>query len=131
MKKNIFEIGQEEKNRILNLHESATKNLYLKEDDVMSRRINPLGYGNLFLFFYDSKNESYQKKLNDIMKNLSSSDEWLNLKSRIDDFHRRAGAYDNKIRREIGNFVIKHKDVMNELVTYVESLGYIKSEFGI
>jgi hypothetical protein len=35
MKKNIFEVGQEEKNRILSLHESATKNLYLSESEEM------------------------------------------------------------------------------------------------
>jgi hypothetical protein len=29
--KNIFEVSDEEKNRILNLHESATKNQYLRE----------------------------------------------------------------------------------------------------
>jgi hypothetical protein len=29
--KNLFIINEEEKNRILNLHETATKNLYLSE----------------------------------------------------------------------------------------------------
>ena len=37
MKKNLFEITEEEKNRVLNLHETATKKLYLTEADDNTR----------------------------------------------------------------------------------------------
>ena len=33
--KNLFELSQEEKNRIINLHENATKRLYLVEQEVV------------------------------------------------------------------------------------------------
>lgn len=49
MKQNLFEISQEEKNRILNLHEGHTKNYYL---DLITEEA-----------IYNPKTESIQKKL--------------------------------------------------------------------
>jgi len=63
--KNIFEVSKEEKERIINLHESATKNLYIKEAgegvEPWMQGDNPSGNPKKSLNLNVNKNEDTKK----------------------------------------------------------------------
>lgn len=93
---NLFEISSEEKNRILNLHENATKNLYLVNEQLISKKINnsptkttfpKQNLGDKFAFGeYDSKNVKnnileLKPKIEEFIKNSGGNQFTVNITS--------------------------------------------------
>lgn len=76
--KNLFDISSEEKNRILNLHESATKNQYL----ISEQKIKPINFNITDSFssgkYTLNKTDEIDKAINQINKYLKSSKGLLN-----------------------------------------------------
>lgn len=111
MIKNIFEVNNEEKSRILNLHENATKNLYLSEDTE--------SVDSFFLFPPTKEEIKYGKDIVSTMEGKGIKYDSLNLPDRIaklfaevkDNFLHDKNPNDNTYGR-IGKYFKKHTDIM-------------------
>ena len=96
MIKQTWNINEDEKNRILNLHETATKNLYLVNEQLISKKINnsptkttfpKQNVGDKFAFGeYDSQNVknnilSLKPKIEEFIKNSGGNQFTINISS--------------------------------------------------
>ena len=96
MIKQTWNISEDEKNRILNLHENATKNLYLVNEQLISKKINnsptkttfpKQNLGNKFAFGeYDSQNVknnilALKPKIEEFIKNSGGNQFTVNISS--------------------------------------------------
>lgn len=124
--KNIFEVNQEEKSRILNLHESATKNQYLSEEAELfgnNKKMRQRGEElvNAVTVFYKKydKNSNFLGLSQD--KNLEGiANEFRNV---YNDFNN-MGNPDKKTFKKIGEFFSNNQDKKNYLVQLMKNKGF-------
>jgi hypothetical protein len=130
MIKNIFEVNNEEKSRILNLHERATKRQYMSEQSITTDTTEPIdnkskqypSNADYASFFIDltgqdryGVDKAIEKSNNRGILNIFKKD-LKNLKKDVDEtiFDRRASV-DSRTREQLQIELSKNMDVVNEL----------------
>jgi len=113
MIKTNFSVNNEEKDRILNLHESATKKQYLVlEDEMSSDKIADRNRGEVFANKAD-KNPKYREW---IAKN--GSEELKKLISDINDALKNSSNPDDKDLRLLGKYLRKNPQIEKQIEEY-------------
>lgn len=132
MIKNIFEVNNEEKNRILNLHESATKRQYLSEDentstttmttwpwDSKTKQVQGGGNPNYASFFVGLVDNNVQG-IDEVIKN---NRRLVRLKDEVNRLVTNRSMIDNSILNELQKELSKDIEVVKKLVDIAKKLG--------
>jgi hypothetical protein len=115
MIKTNFSVNNEEKNRILNLHESATKNQYLVlEDEMSSDDIADRDRGEVFANKAD-KNRKYGEW---ISKN--GDNELRKLISTIEEALKNASNPEDKDYKKLGKYLRKNPQIEKQIEEYAK-----------
>jgi len=139
MIKNIFEVNNEEKGRILNLHENATKRQYLFEQETIDNKSkqyssNP-DYASFFINLTIKDRNGVDNAINGAknrgLLNIFRKD-LKHLKKEVDDtiFDRR-GAVDNRTQKQLQIELSKNLDVVNELKSLATKVGINPTYYNI
>ena len=139
MIKNIFEVNNEEKSRILNLHENATKRQYLFEQETIDNKSkqyssNP-DYASFFINLTIKDRNGVDNAINGAknrgLLNIFRKD-LKHLKKEVDDtiFDRR-GAVDNRTQKQLQIELSKNLDVVNELKSLATKVGINPTYYNI
>jgi hypothetical protein len=113
MIKNIFEVNNEEKSRILNLHENATKRQYLFEQSFTPKS------SDIGVFVKNCYIDSYRKnKSSELFKNAK------NISKRLEKYRTEFAANENNppdgFFESIGKQVQSIKGLLDELLVYAK-----------
>jgi hypothetical protein len=143
MNKNIFEVNNEEKSRILNLHENATKRQYLSEqgtttepiDDKTKQHPSNPDYASFFINLTQKDRYGVDKAIENAknrgLLNIFRKD-LKHLKKEVDNtiFDRR-GAVDNNIQKELQIELSKNLNVIENLKSLAGKVGINPTYYNI